>query len=302
MKHLSSTVFFTLLCTAYSLQAATQQIGSLTFPPASEAEALGLSKPPATTTPAAPTPAPASNSNSATAKPIAAPSVASTAPVAPTQPVTTAKPVQVQAPTPTVMPPTAAPMPSYTQGMQFPPQANRPAVTQYPSVQQGQAGAQFPQTGYAPNAAYPAYSYPTYPQANYGYSPYGYSTPNYGYSPYSYGYNPYSYGYSNPYNRLTPYTLRPPVPQNNTTKEKHAWGDIRNIWPDFYTDMTNDMWDKMINGPYDMGYMPGGWRFPSLSSPDPVTVGDAVANQVPPFARESGNMMPFHNMRNFSPF
>ncbi len=76
-------------------------------------------------------------------------------------------------------------------------------------------------------------------------------------------------------------------------KKKHAWGDERHIWPDFYTKMTNDMWDSMINAPYDMGRMPGGWRAPSLSSPDPVTIGDAVTNQIPPMVEEMGNMADF---------
>ena len=79
--------------------------------------------------------------------------------------------------------------------------------------------------------------------------------------------------------------------QKKIVREKHAWGDERNIWPDFYTDSTNDMWDNMINGPFKMGRMPGGWRAPSLSMPDPVTIGDAVTNQLPPMAEEMGNMV-----------
>ncbi len=78
-------------------------------------------------------------------------------------------------------------------------------------------------------------------------------------------------------------------------KEKHAWGDERHIWPDFYTDFTGDLWDKMINAPFDAGRMPGGWRAPSLSTPDPATVGDAVANQLPPIAEEMENMTNFSN-------
>lgn len=76
-------------------------------------------------------------------------------------------------------------------------------------------------------------------------------------------------------------------------KKKHAWGDERHIWPDFYTKKTNDMWDSMINAPFDMGRMPGGWRAPSLSSPDPVTIGDAVTNQIPPMVEEMGKMTNF---------
>ena len=73
--------------------------------------------------------------------------------------------------------------------------------------------------------------------------------------------------------------------------EKHAWGTERHIWPDFYTDGTSELWDNMINAPFKMGRMPGGWRAPSLSTPDPVTIGDAVTNQLPPMAEEAVNMM-----------
>ena len=75
--------------------------------------------------------------------------------------------------------------------------------------------------------------------------------------------------------------------------ETHAWGTERNIWPDFYTKGTNNMWDDMINAPFKMGRMPGGMRAPSLSMPDPVTIGDAVTNQMPPMAEEAGNMIDF---------
>ncbi len=86
----------------------------------------------------------------------------------------------------------------------------------------------------------------------------------------------------------------PFFPQQKTNKKK-AWGDTRHIWPDFYTDFTEEIWDQGVNAPYDVGRMPGGWRAPSLSSPDPVTVGDAVMNQFPPMMEEMGNMMDFSN-------
>ena len=81
---------------------------------------------------------------------------------------------------------------------------------------------------------------------------------------------------------------------NNSNKNrKKAWGDKRNIWPDFYTDFTDEAWDTMSSGPRDLGRMPGGWRFPHISTPDPVTVSDAITNQFPPIAEEAGNMMDF---------
>ncbi len=91
-----------------------------------------------------------------------------------------------------------------------------------------------------------------------------------------------------------PMKQRPPF-KKKVKKKKKPWGDTRYIWPDFYTDATGDMWDSMMNAPYDMGRMPGGWRAPSLSSPDPVTVGDAVTNQFPPVIDEIPNFMPFMN-------
>jgi hypothetical protein len=76
-------------------------------------------------------------------------------------------------------------------------------------------------------------------------------------------------------------------------KRKKAWGKKRNIWPDFYTDFTDEAWDSASSGPRDLGRMPGGWRFPHISTPDPVTVTDAIANQFPPIMEEGGNMMDF---------
>lgn len=101
---------------------------------------------------------------------------------------------------------------------------------------------------------------------------------------------------ANPYQGLpggTPGPYRPPPPPPK--KPTKPWGDTRYIWPDYYTDFTGDFWDSMINAPYEMGYMPGGWRFPSFSSPDPVTVGDAVANQIPPIMEEVPNFINFAN-------
>ncbi|MBU0654951.1 MAG: hypothetical protein KJ914_07410 [Gammaproteobacteria bacterium] len=181
----------------------------------------------------------------------------------------------------TAPPATAAPVQTLT----FPPQSPTTSQMQYPGI--GQSALQFPPQAYA--------------QQQYPYGYYG----NYAYpaQQYAYGY-PYTQGYYNPYaaNRMMSYATRPPVPQQPKKKEVHPWGDTRYIWPDFYTDFTGDVWDKMINSPYDMGYMPGGWRFPSFSSPDPVTVSDAIANQVPPFAEEAGNMVPIEDAPNVLPF
>jgi hypothetical protein len=84
-----------------------------------------------------------------------------------------------------------------------------------------------------------------------------------------------------------------PFLNSSNNNRKKAWGDKRNIWPDFYTDFTDETWDTMMSSPRDMGRMPGGWRFPYISMPDPVTVSDAITNQFPPIAEEAGNMADF---------
>ena len=87
-------------------------------------------------------------------------------------------------------------------------------------------------------------------------------------------------------------TSMPFFPKTNK-KRKKAWGTERNIWPDFYTDFTDEAWDTVMSGPRKLGTMPGGWRFPYISMPDPVTVSDAIANQFPPIAEEAGKMADF---------
>lgn len=143
----------------------------------------------------------------------------------------------------------------------------------YPPAQ----SSMMPLPGYGANS-----NLPLVPQ------PFGYIAP-YNMSSYPHSYNPYPNGNGQAINQ--PSTRQSSEP-NRTRK---PWGDVRHIWPDFYTEQTNELWDRMINAPHDMGYMPGGWRFPSLSTPDPVTVGDAVANQVPPIMEEVPNFMNFAN-------
>ena len=179
----------------------------------------------------------------------------------------------------------------------------------------------FPQV---PGMAYPTPMMPNpnyYPTAPYTYPNYPYSAPQAYYSmqapglAYPYGAYPnlgtgylpntgmppsaapaQTYAYTSPYNPNQPAMPGPkPAPAPEVKKDTKPWGDTRYIWPDFYTDQTSEIWDKMINSPHDLGYMPGGWRFPSFSSPDPITVGDAVANQVPPIAEEVPNFMNFTN-------
>ena len=188
---------------------------------------------------------------------------------------------------------------SYPQQPRYPTNANNrsvpPAYGQYP-----------PQA--MPNQAYQK-QYPRYPYArhntNNGFPfsnnmmPFGNSGNN-NFFPFSNGNFPFnnngnSFGMpSNPMNNMFG-NNRGNMPFFNQSKKKRkkAWGDKRNIWPDFYTDFTDEAWDTAMGGPRDLGVMPGGWRFPYISTPDPVTVSDAIVNQFPPIAEEAGNMADF---------
>lgn len=77
----------------------------------------------------------------------------------------------------------------------------------------------------------------------------------------------------------------PFMSQTSKSNKKKAWGNKRNIWPDFYTDFTDTAWDESRGTPRQLGRLPsGGWRFPFVSTPD----SDAVTNQFPPIAEEVG--------------
>jgi len=123
---------------------------------------------------------------------------------------------------------------------------------------------------------------------------------NNGFNPFSKGSMPFSNNSggmmpSNPMNNMfgNNQNWNMPFLNSGNNNRKKAWGDKRNIWPDFYTDFTDEAWDSMMSGPRDLGRMPGGWRFPYISMPDPVTVSDAIINQFPPIVEEAGNMADF---------
>jgi len=140
-----------------------------------------------------------------------------------------------------------------------------------------------------------------FPFSNSNIMPFG--NGNNSFNPFSSGNMPFSNGSngmmpSNPMNNMfgnngNNQNWNMPFLNSNNNNRKKAWGDKRNIWPDFYTDFTDEAWDTMMSGPRDLGQMPGGWRFPYISMPDPVTVSDAITNQFPPIAEEAGNMADF---------
>ncbi len=139
-----------------------------------------------------------------------------------------------------------------------------------------------------------------FPFLNTNMMPFG-SSGNNGFNPFSKGNMPFSNNSggmmpTNPMNNMfgnnNNQNFNMPFFNSNNNRKK-AWGDKRNIWPDFYTDFTDETWDTMMSSPRNMGRMPGGWRFPYISMPDPVTVSDAITNQFPPIAEEAGNMADF---------
>lgn len=184
-------------------------------------------------------------------------------------------------------------VPSYRSGVPAP--AFQPAPSAFPPANYGRA----PMMGQSP------YKSPM------SMPPMGYQTPNYQFSkmaPFGNSFSPNTFfsdkNFPKPWtdsNMWNPWkngnnSSMPFFPQSKSDgNKKNAWGDVRHIWPDFYTEFTEEFWDTSINAPYDVGRMPGGWRAPSFSSPDPVTVGDAVLNQFPPIMEEMGNMTDFSN-------
>lgn len=155
------------------------------------------------------------------------------------------------------------------------------------------------------NKSYPKYPYArnnnntnsSFPFSN-NMMPFGNSANN-NFMPFSNGNMPFnsnSFGMpNNPMNNMFGNNKGSNMPffKQSNNKRKKAWGNDRNIWPDFYTDFTDEAWDTVMGGPRDLGTMPGGWRFPYISTPDPVTVSDAIVNQFPPIAEEAGNMADF---------
>ena len=53
-------------------------------------------------------------------------------------------------------------------------------------------------------------------------------------------------------------------------------------------------WDDMLDGPSRMGEMPGGWRAPSVSVPNPIDVGDEFGDA----ARDAPDQMDNFNWNN----
>ncbi len=201
--------------------------------------------------------------------------VATDAAVAPTVVATT--------PAPAVVAPVAAPQPqqvpaqqNYYQGYQ--------GYQAYPGYQNYQN-----YQGYYPGySSYPGYGYPYgYGQPGYGY---GYGAPTQGY-----------YGYRRPSRKSSGWGDMPWMggswtegPWNNGKFSRGDWlggGPSRWFKGGDFQDGFADMWDDMINAPAEMGTMPGGWEFPTVSTPNPVDVGEELGRAAPEFVQEVPNMI-----------
>jgi len=159
--------------------------------------------------------------------------------------------------------------------------------------------------GIGPMQQYPGPQRPMYPQQrppqfnpamrpNYGYqgpAPYGPGyRPNFGPGP---GYGPPP-GYNNgPWNRMMPWgSNRSFGPFGNRGGKFGPFNRGPSSW---FTGNPKDglanMWDDMLEAPSEMGTMPGGWRAPSVSVPNPVDVGDQFGEAGSEFSREIPNFV-----------
>jgi hypothetical protein len=191
------------------------------------------------------------------------------------------------------------------------------AVAQVPAapaqVAAAPAAAPAQQGYYSGYQGYPGYQDYSGYQGYQGYQGYypGYSSyPGYGYGyPYGYGQQGYPYGYGAPAPQRY-YGYRQPSrnsgsswpwggtwtegPWNNGKFKRGDWlGGGPSSWfkgGDFQ-DGFAEMWDDMINAPAEMGTMPGGWEFPTVSTPNPVDVGEELGRSAPEFVREVPNMI-----------
>ncbi len=192
---------------------------------------------------------------------------------------------------PSAMPPAAAPAPSAAVAPSVPAAAPRAAVRQ-PAAAPQQQGY------YYGNRGYPAQR---------GYYPYGGGRPGYGYRrPYGYsnGYSNGPMGFSMP--RMGSRSPWSSGPWNSGSFNRGNWfgGNGPRNWfgrgngPSSWfggrggpKEGFANMWDDMIDAPSEMGTMPGGWEFPSVSMPNPVDSADELEKGSREFVREVPNMI-----------
>lgn len=88
---------------------------------------------------------------------------------------------------------------------------------------------------------------------------------------------------------------------NNMPWSNNSWGNDRsnNPWgvaPSTWMDPSKpkasaeNAWDDLLNAPHEMGRMPGGWKAPKISVPNPVEVADEVGKNAIKVPAEMNNM------------
>ena len=174
-----------------------------------------------------------------------------------------------QVPTPATVVPATKPAPVQAQ-------------TRQPSARQAVAAQQ--RQGY--------YAYPGYP-AQRGYYPYRSQRPYYGYGyrrPSRYSSGPMGFGMPG---MRGPWMTGPW--NNGSVNRRNNWfGGGPSSWFGNGRSPKQGMsraWDDMINAPSEMGTMPGGWEFPSVSVPNPVDSADELGKGSQDFVREAPNMI-----------
>ena len=87
---------------------------------------------------------------------------------------------------------------------------------------------------------------------------------------------------------------RPSRPNNGwnpNARNNRFWGNSGpNRWMNPNKGNMGRGWNDMTNGPGRMGEMPGGWRAPEVSLPNPVDVGDQVQGNVKDLPEQMRNM------------
>jgi len=162
----------------------------------------------------------------------------------------------------------------------------KPQVQRAPAQARSAVAAQ-PRQGYTRQGYY---GYPGYP-AQQGYYQYRGQRPYYGYRrPPRYSSGPMGFGMPG---MRGPWTTGPW--NNGSFNRRNNWfGGGPSSWFGNGRGPKEGMsraWDDMINAPSEMGTMPGGWEFPSVSVPNPVDSADELGKGSQDFVREAPNMI-----------
>lgn len=156
----------------------------------------------------------------------------------------------------------------------------------YPSMRRyGQYSPQAMPNNYRPNNGFPNGFRPN------NFRPGNFQTPNFGPANFNaprFNSNDYPMPWNRSNNNGTPFMSTKNLPMMNSkdwAKKVPDWGEKNGPYRNgpWATKQNQERmegwWDDMVNAPYDMGRMPGGWRAPSVSFPNPVDVSNQLGRQ-----------------------